>query len=353
MTICYFGDYDREYSRTRVLLYGLHLHGVEIVHCNLREGGIGKYWKLAKMLMQFSGDYDCILVPMSNARIFPLIAQLVSTKPVVWEPLFSIYDNWVNDRKLVSPFHPKAFYYWFLDWMGSLAADMIVLDTHANAMYFHHTFGVSQKKLAHVYIGADDTIFSPHDRNGSAECFEVEFHGGYIPVQGADVIVRAAKLLEKDGVRFTMIGSGQTLKATKSLAEELEVNNVTFLPFLPQIEVVGYIKNADACIGLIGDVPRVVRAIPNKLYEAAAMARPCINANTPALRELFTPGIDTIGVKQGDPQDLARVIRELKADGKSNAIGQAARETYLKWGTNSKVGEQMIVVLSRLLELQK
>jgi len=348
MTICYFGDYDRDYARTRVILRGLEAHDVSIRHCNVREKGVVGYWKLWRQLRSLHGAYDVIFIPMSNTRIYPFLAQLWSSKPVVWEPLFSLYDNWVNDRKLVSPLHPKAFYYWFLDWLGSHSADMVVLDTRTNAMFFHDTFGVSQKKLAHVYIGADDTIFSPLERTNVAPNFEVEFHGGYIPVQGADVIVRAAKLLENDGMHFTMIGSGQTLKATKRLAEELKVSNVTFLPFLPQTEVVQYIQNAAVCIGLIGDVPRVVRAIPNKLYEAAAMSRPCINADTPALRELFTPGVDTIGVKQGDPKDLVRVIRELKVSGNGSEIGKRARETYLKWGTNKEVGKQMVSVLSRL-----
>ncbi len=348
MTICCFGDYDREYARTRVYLHGLMLHGVKIVHCNLHEKGVGKYWKLAKMLARFPKEYNCILVPMSNTRIFPFIARMVSRKPVVWEPLFSLYDNWVFDRKLTNPHSIKAYYYWLLDWLGAFFSDLIILDTQTNAEYFAHTFHISPHKLAHVYIGADDNIFFPRNRTKFSKTFEVEFHGGYIPVQGTEVIVRAAKMLEKESVHFTMIGSGQALKETKELAAALQLSNITFLPFLPQSEIVEYIQNADVCIGLIGDVPRVVRAIPNKLYEAAAMARPSINADTPALRELFTPDVDTIGIKQGDPEDLARVIRDLKTSGRGKEIGEAARATYLKWGTTKEVGKQMISVFARL-----
>ena len=203
-------------------------------------------------------------------------------------------------------------------------------------------------KLARVLVGADTRVFTPLAKTCDTGKFEVEFHGKYIPVQGTDVIVRAAKLLEQKDVHFTMVGGGQAFNETKALVEKLRVTNVTFFPTLPREKVVEYIRNADVCVGLVGDVPRVVRAIPNKLYEAAAMARVSINVDSSSLREVFTPGVDTIGVKQGDPEDLARAIRQLKESGDSEEMGRAAYDIFTKTSTPKLVAQSLVSALSKM-----
>lgn len=345
MTICYFGDYDPDYSRTRVILYGLSECGVSVVHCNVHGKGLIKYWRLWQKHRALRGGYDVLFVGLGDARLMPFFAKLVSQRPIVWEPLFSIYDNWVFDRKLTSPHSLKAYLYWFMDWLGCKVSNLVILDTGTNCVYFHETFGVPMRKLSRVLVGADTRVFTPLSKTQDTGKFEVEFHGKYIPVQGADVIVRAAKLLEQEDVHFTMIGGGQAFNKTKALAEKLQVTNITFFPTLPREKVVEYIRNANACMGLVGDVPRVVRAIPNKLYEAAAMARVSINVDSSSLREVFTPGVDTIGVKQGDPEDLAHAIRELKESGNAEAMGKAAYETFVKTSTPKLVAQSLIDAL--------
>lgn len=347
MRICCFGDYDPDYSRTRILLRGLSLQGVEIVHCNLREEGFITYLRLAKKLLSFPRDYDLILIPMSNARLHTLIAKLLQRKPVIWEPLFSLYDNWVNDRRLVVRHHPKAWFYWLLDWISCVSSNLIILDNESHIDYFHRTFFAPREKMVNVLIGGDDRIFQMAPYPQKHEIFEVEFHGGYIPVQGPDIIVRAAKILEGKGVHFTMIGSGQESARTRKLAKDLGVTNITFYPFLDQSAVSRYMAAADVCLGHTGDRPRVVRSLPNKLYEAAAMARVSINVDTPALREVFTPGVDVVGIKPGDPDDLARVILELKDSGKSKEMGEAAYDTYIKVGTSERIGKKLFADLNR------
>lgn len=348
MTICYFGDYDPDYSRTRVLLYGLGECGVSIAHCNARGKGFGKYWELFQKHRALRGKYDLLLVGLGDARLMSFFARLISRRPIVWEPLYSIYDNWVFDRKLTSPHSLKAYLYWFMDWLGCKVSDLIILDTKTNCDYFHETFDVPMHKLARVLVGADTRVFTPLSKMQETGKFEVEFHGKYIPVQGTGVIVQAAKLLERDDVHFTMIGGGQAFHDTKTLAEKLQVTNITFFPTLPREKVVECIRNADVCMGLVGDVPRVVRAIPNKLYEAAAMARVSINVDSSSLHEVFTPSLDTIGIKQGDPEDLARAIRELRESGKARALGKAAYETFIKTSTPKLVAQSLIEALVKI-----
>jgi len=39
MTICYFGDYNSNYSRNRVIIKGLKENGVNVLECNVGEKG--------------------------------------------------------------------------------------------------------------------------------------------------------------------------------------------------------------------------------------------------------------------------------------------------------------------------
>ncbi|MEK9176741.1 MAG: glycosyltransferase [Patescibacteria group bacterium] len=346
MTVLYFGDYDASYTRTRILLKGLREHGATVVEMNERGGGISMYLRLWRSFRAYRGPYDAMVIGYGNARLMPLFARCIGAKRIIWEALFSKYDNFVFDRKLASPRSPKAYLYRFLDWLGCAVSDLVLLDTKLHTRYFHETFGVPERKLAFVYVGADTDIFYPRARAGRPDGFEIEFHGKYFPMQGTDVIIRAASLLEKQGVHFTLIGNGQELKRTKALAESLHVSNVTFKQFLPQEEIVEYVKNADMCIGLIGDVPRVVRAIPTKLWEAAAMGRVSINASPGSLEEVFTPGKDVIGITPGDHEGLARTILELKQSGAADAMGAAARETFLQYGTPAVVGKAFADLVS-------
>lgn len=343
VTICYFGDYDPSYGRIKVVLDGLKEIGVSFVECNVEGGNlVQKFFALRKKLRALSGKYDVIVVGMSNSRSMVLMAKLFSRKPIIWDPLYSLYDNWVYDRKLVKPHSIKAYLLWFMDWLGCVLADSIFLDTNNHAEFFAKTFGVPKSKLGRVLVGADTSIFFPRERTNADAPFEVEFHGKYIPLHGTDVIMRAAKILEHNNVHFTMIGGGQDVKKTQALAKDLGLTNVTFYPALPQKEIVEFIRNADLCTAMLGDVPRVVRSIPNKMYETAAMARVSVNADSPSLREVFIPGVSAIGIPPGDTVSLARAIRDLKQSGNAKAMGLAARETFLKYATPRLVAESLI-----------
>lgn len=347
MTICYFGDYDANYNRTHVLMKGLRANGVTLIECNVRgKSGWALYGELWRKHKELRGKYDVLFVGLGNGRFMPLFARLITSKPVVWEPLFALYDNWVHDRKYVHPYSPRALKLWIVDWLGCHAADLVILDVDTHAQYFMKLFGISRSKVSHAYVGADPEVFKPAEKQTSNEVFEVEFHGKYIPLHGTDVIIRAAKLLQDEAIHFTFIGDGQDAKKCKDLANELEVTNATFLPWMTEEEIVPYIRDADLCTAMLGDVPRVVRSIPNKMYQAAAMARVSINAESSSLREVFTPGVDALAVPPGNPEALAKAILELKNSGRAQEMGTAAYQTYLKTSTPEHIGRQLLSAIT-------
>lgn len=161
MTICYFGDFNADYARNKIIIKGLKENRVKVLLCNDRSKGIRKYFKLKKLHKKFVGKYDLLVMGYSDSRFMVPLAKLISRKQIVWDAFYSLYDSWVFDRKLVKPRSLKAKYYWFLDWLSCKLADKILLDTNEHIKYFVKTFKIKKDKFIKVLIGADDSIFYP------------------------------------------------------------------------------------------------------------------------------------------------------------------------------------------------
>lgn len=349
--ICYFGDYDPEYGRTKVLIEGLRKNGIEVIECHedshttAREKCIHLWREYRKI-----GEHDVVIVGFSNTRWMPLFARLVTRNPLIWDLQFSFYENWVFDRKLVREGSIKAVYHWVSEWLLVRVVDRIIMHTNACADYIVRTFGVDKRKFSRVLVGADTAIFYPRSRVEDG-IFRVEYHGKYIPIHGMDAVIRAAKLLEDDSaIQFVLIGNGQERRRIQALAKELNVKNVEWVGFLPSEELPVYIAAAHLCVGLLGDVSRVEDPVPNKLYEAAAMGRVSINADTKGIRELFRDDVDVILAKRGDAQDIAKKIRYLKEHPEQlRTLEKNVLETFNRIASEKEIGRQLIVAIGETL----
>ena len=108
MTICYFGNYDPEYARNRVILAGLKQNGVKVLECRTALQGISGLRELIASHRTVKGLYDVLVVGYSDSRLMVPLAKMLSSAPIAWDAFYSLYDSWVYDRQLVAPWHPKA-----------------------------------------------------------------------------------------------------------------------------------------------------------------------------------------------------------------------------------------------------
>ncbi|KKQ92981.1 MAG: Glycosyl transferase group 1, partial [Candidatus Woesebacteria bacterium GW2011_GWB1_39_10b] len=261
------------------------------------------------------GKYDLVVVGYSDWRFPVLLARVLFRCPLIWDAFYSLYDTYVFDRKLFSPLSVKAAYYWLMDWLCCKIASRILLDTNAHINYFAETFHINKSKFIRSFVGASDDIFYPMIAQENHERFNVLFFGNFIPLQGVQFIIRAAKLLEHDtNINFNIIGSGQTYHQARVLANDLRSRNITFHERQPMHELTRSIARADVCLGIFGETGKTQRVIPNKVYEAIAMKKPMLTADTPAIRELFIDHENILLCRAADPEDLANKIRILLHD---------------------------------------
>jgi glycosyltransferase involved in cell wall biosynthesis len=179
------------------------------------------------------------------------------------------------------------------------------------------TFNVPVDRFRRVWLGADDDVLKPQPMPAhEASNFTVFFYGWFSPLHGVEHIIQAAASLEAAGdpARFVLVGSGQTLPAAKALVERLGVRSVTFLPGVPYAELGRMMGDADLCLGSFGTTDRAQRVVPNKVFDAMAVARPALTADTPASRAILTHGEDVWLCAPGSGEAIADAIRALRRE---------------------------------------
>jgi len=307
MTICFFGIYDKKYSRNSILINGLKLNGLAVIECNATEGRFKKYFFLFLKHWRIRKKYDVMVVAFPGYQAV-ILAKLLTRKPLILDAFFSIYDSEVRDRKSTKAGSLKALYYWFLDWFSCRLADRVLLDTNAHINYFCELFNLKKEKFIRVLLGADDQIirYSPTpQRDGLL----VHFHGIATPLQGVSYIIKAAKLLAEENIKFNLVGS----KLERQAGAEAG-GNINFIKTAPYRELIEIMAVADVCLGIFGNSKKTQVVIPNKVYEALASGKAIITAETPAVKELLTDRENCLFCRVGDAEDLAEKIRLLKND---------------------------------------
>ena len=71
--------------------------------------------------------------------------------------------------------------------------------------------GIKWQKIHPVYLGVDNQVFYPLP--AAKRLFLAHWHGSYIPAQGVEKIIEAARICANDSeIRFRLIGDGAGFK---------------------------------------------------------------------------------------------------------------------------------------------
>lgn len=327
MKVCWYGIYDRDYSRNQVLISGLEEAGVDIVECNtIGLKGIKKYFKLIKHLRSLKYDYDVLFCAFPiNYNV--LIAKIFSRKPIVIDAFFPLYDAYIKDRKTSSKYSIKALVYYFLDRINLYLADLIITDTEQ-----HRDYWLQFKPSARVEVirvGANTKEFFPIKDNREIQTNRtlVTFHGSYIPLQGIDKIVDSAEILRDNAnIKFRFIGDGQMYQSIEKRINQKGLD-IELIPWLSPRELNKKLNESDIVLGIFGDTEKTNRVIPNKVFQGIAVKKPVISKDTKAMREIFSD--KDVFLVQNTPTVIANAINELHKNPEKGH--QLAKEAYKKF----------------------
>jgi len=349
--ICFFGSYDRNYSKNVVLLKGFKNQGVKVVHCyHPNYFSLFHYLSLIQQFLKKARNCDVIFVAFFGHYDvwFAWILAKIFRKKLVFDPLISIYNTRVEDRKYFKKNSFRAKFYILFDFMNAFLADHVFIDTYAQLNYYQKKFHVKGKKFFVIRVGADETVLKP-EPNFIKSPIQLLFYGSYQPSQGAQKIIEAANLLKKENFEWIFIGQGQDRPKVEKYAKRNKLKNVAFIDTIPFDELVRYMNDANIIFGVFGNTSKTKIVIHNKVFQAIAMGRVLITQETPAVKEILKNGENVILTKP-NAKSIAREILKLKDDkGKIKKISLKARNTFMRNFTTEKVAESAQKAFEKVL----
>lgn len=267
------------------------------------------------IIKQLLVDFTCkkqiyILLPFSKNQF---IKHFFKRKQIVNDFFISNYDTYVNDRKKITKYNPRAWWKFLQDWFNFRYSHYLLSDTQAHFKYWESLFGPFRGKHFVLPVLADTTIYYPSDATKSPdEKVSILFYGSFIPLHGIDVILNAFHLLEKEGITFqaTIIGKGQTYPEMKKLYDTLNLKNVTMDgTFIDEKKLADKIRESDIILGIFGNSTKAKSVIPNKAYQALASKKALITMHSLTLHEFFTD--DDLLTCHNTPEFLAEALKNL------------------------------------------
>lgn len=354
MRVLYFGTYERDYPRNAQVISCLRNAGVEVVerHATIWEQRRHK-WSLGaaalarivraetRLALGRKGAFDAMIVGYPGHFDMPSARRIARRKPLVFNPLVSLYDTLVADRRRFRPGSPAAAVLRHVDRSAFRRADLVVADTAEHARFFRDRFGLADDRVEVCLVGAEDRLFRPGWQ--PQRDFEVLFVGKLIPLHGVETILAAAQLVPE--IPFRLVGDGQLagLLATRPA-------NVTWVPWVEYDGLPALFQSAGCALGVFGTSEKAARVIPSKAFQAIACGTPLVTADTPAARELLHDGESALLVPAGSAEALAAAIRRLAADGAlAHRVGVGGRAAYEAKASEEVLGERWRRLLERLV----
>ena len=184
----------------------------------------------------------------------------------------------------------------------------MVADTKKHKEFFEKTLLVNRKKIFVLYVGAEESLFSPMEYPKKNKQFEVLFYGSFLELHGVDIIMEAAKLCTDINIKWTLLGDGDLKKIIEK--EIALMDNISIEPWIAYEDLSKRMAKANVLLGVFGKTLLSELVIPNKAFQAMAIARPLITGLSKAYpKEILNSGIISF-IELGSPKSLAKEVRK-------------------------------------------
>ncbi len=369
-----FGTYNRGHSANRILARAVRAAGFQLLEIHeplwerTRDKDAGYFgWRslvasgfawlaasrrLARRWRAVGGAP--LVVCGFNGQLDVLLARWVAGRSVriVFAPLVSVTETLVVDRERYRPGSLAARLFMALDRACFRVADVVVIDTEEHRRYLVE-LGADPSRVLVCHLGVDTEAFplvgeeattgrGPAD--GDAP-LEVLYFGQYLPLHGLDVIVDAvARLAHRTDLEFVFIGTGDERSRVEREVRASRAR-ARFIDWVDYEDLGRRVARADIVLGIFGASRKAKMVVPNKVYEAAALGRAIVTADSPAIREVFEPEQELL-VCPADGRSLAEAIERLAGDEPLRAeLGRAARATVVRRFADAPLGRSWELAL--------
>ena len=356
MTALLFGTYNARHAANAILADDLRAAGWRVTECHeplwerTRDKGaayfsptglarlaLGYARAVARLTRRFrvaAADADVLVAGFNGQLDVILLRRLAGRRPILFAPLVTVTETLVDDRRSYAPDSTVARLLRSIDRASLSAADLVLLDTATHRDWAVREVGLDPARALVQYLGAEalfeESPAPPRTGMGlPTSPVRVLFYGQYLPLHGTDLIARAiASIRPDEGIAFELVGTGSERAACESLLRDAP--HVHFEDWIAYEDLPGRLRSADLVLGIFGASEKARMVVPNKVWQAAAVGRAIVTADTPAIREVFVAG-ESIRLVEREPAALAAAIRELAGDEAARErLGAGAREAALR-----------------------
>jgi glycosyltransferase involved in cell wall biosynthesis len=371
LRLLWLGTYERDYTRTRVLMAGLRELGVDVVECHrplweltrhkagsfLSAKGLPKIagqvlsaWASIAFTQRRFGGVDAVVAgyPHQPDALPAAVFARGRRVPLVADAMISMSDTLAGDRARVGALTGRALA--ALDTATLRVADVVIVDTDAHAGYYAERFGVAPGRMGVARLGAETEVFKPAPPPAGTP--RALFYGKLAPLHGLDTLLEAARVPGTPPVR--LIGGGQLDEWLDTELARERPAGFEHVPWIEHERLGEELAQAGICLGVFGRSEKAARVVPNKVYHAMCVGRPVITADTPAAREVLEHERNALLVPAGDAQALAAAMIRLADDeGLRVSLGEAARRRFLEVADQRVVARDFLTALARTPRLSR
>lgn len=364
---CGAWDEGPGYPRTTSLRLGLEAAGRRVRECRSDGLGRGKQrllrapWRWpGAMLQQRRRRRDllqrlrqevrtaqpaCIVVPYPGHDVVAAVRDSVDV-PVVLDLFLSAYDTVVEDRALARPGSLLAWWLQRLDARACAAADLVLLDTPANAAYVAALTGTPADRFGWLPVHDPQAPrASLPSLPGQPDMLRVLFFGTGVPLHGLGTLLDAVARVPE--VQLTLVGgiAADRQRAMRELGSRLRLEP----EFVDRTRLAELLQQSQLVAGVFGDSGKAQRVVPFKLVHALAAGRPVLTAATPAVEGWLDGSGAVFTAPAADAHALASVMQELAADpARVAAAALAARPAYDRHFATERLAARWHELLARL-----
>lgn len=223
-------------------------------------------------------------------------------------------------------------------------ADRILVTSRMFADYFAEQFGIPTERVEYLPQYADDSFRKQPKKedNGTLDLF---FAGNIGAAQGLETVLRAAKLLEGEAIRWHIVGDGSELENLKEKAAEMKLDQVMFHGRKPLEEMPKYYAMADAMLVTLTADPFISLTLPGKVQTYMAAGKPILAAADGEIPNVICQSGCGFCARAGDAQGLADAVRAFQSCENKERLGENARAYYERSFTRDRFMDHLERVL--------
>jgi glycosyltransferase involved in cell wall biosynthesis len=304
------------------------------------------------------GQPDVIMV--ESPPLFDAIAGRMLSRYKRCPFIFVVSDLWPASAVQLGMLHNRALI-WLAEWLelSTYQRAGLIWTVTAGICTNIIKMGLPPEKVFLLTNGVDISKFRPFPQAQARaklhwdDHFTALYAGTHGLAHGLTTLLDAAELLrDQTAIRFVLVGDGAEKKDLVAQAQQRHLTNVHFLEPMPHDQIPQLLAAADVCLIPLRKLPLFEGALPSKMYEAMACARPIVLSVAGEARRLAEQAAGAaIAVEPENGDELASAILHLyEHPDQAEVLGQQGRAFVEKYFDRNHLVAKLTVHINALLQ---